>query len=59
MGIGTITFYAPETGKYAALGHGIADIDTKKLINVESGDLNSVKILSISKSSKLQVKKTN
>ena len=52
MGIGTITFYTPNTSKYAALGHGISDIDTGKLINIESGDLNSVKILSISKSSK-------
>ena len=29
-GIGTMTFYEPETKKYGALGHVISDMDTKK-----------------------------
>ena len=31
-GIGTITYYEPSTKKFAALGHGIVDIDTGKII---------------------------
>lgn len=29
-GIGTITYYEPSTNKFAALGHGIVDIDTRR-----------------------------
>ena len=36
-GIGTITYYNPENGKFAALGHGINDVDTKLLMPLESG----------------------
>ena len=36
-GIGTITYYDPESGKFAALGHGINDVDTKLLMPLESG----------------------
>ena len=31
-GIGTITYYEPSSQNFAALGHGIVDIDTEKLI---------------------------
>ena len=31
-GVGTITYYEPETKQFAALGHGITDNDTDKLI---------------------------
>lgn len=27
-GIGTLTFYEPETGRFGTLGHGISDVDT-------------------------------
>ncbi|MCL2840867.1 MAG: SpoIVB peptidase [Defluviitaleaceae bacterium] len=36
-GIGTLTFYNPQTGTFGALGHGIVDVDTKKLMSVRSG----------------------
>ena len=36
-GIGTLTYYNPETGAFGALGHGIMDVDTKKLISVRNG----------------------
>lgn len=36
-GIGTVTYYDPNTGKFAALGHGINDIDTHLLIPLQSG----------------------
>ena len=36
-GIGTLTYYNPATGTFGALGHGIMDVDTKKLMSVQSG----------------------
>lgn len=51
-GVGTMTFYEPSSGMFAALGHGIADIDTSELINIESGELTTTKILSIVKGQK-------
>ncbi len=38
-GIGTITFYDPESGVFGALGHGINDIDTLMLIPLASGSI--------------------
>lgn len=38
-GIGTLTYYNPNTKEFAALGHGITDIDSKTLIEVNEGDL--------------------
>ena len=35
-GIGTITYYDPESGKFAALGHGINDVDTKLLMPLDA-----------------------
>ena len=37
-GIGTLTFYDADTGKFGALGHGITDIDTGTLMSVKSGE---------------------
>ncbi len=48
-GIGTITYYEPDTQKFAALGHGIIDIDTQELITISSGELVTAKISSITK----------
>ena len=31
-GIGTMTFYDPQSGVFAALGHRINDVDTAKLM---------------------------
>lgn len=38
-GIGTITFVDPETGVFGALGHGICDADTGKLIAYGHGSV--------------------
>ena len=38
-GIGTVTFYCPETGVFGALGHGINDTDTALLMPLESGSI--------------------
>ena len=35
-GIGTITYYEPSSQNFAAVGHGIVDIDTEKLIKISS-----------------------
>ena len=36
-GVGTLTFYDPDTGAYGALGHGITDTDTAQLMPLASG----------------------
>ena len=51
-GVGTVTFYEPESKTFAALGHGIVDIDTKQLINISSGEFVTTKILNIQKGEK-------
>ena len=38
-GIGTVTFYDPVNGMFAALGHGINDTDTATLMPLESGSI--------------------
>ena len=48
-GVGTATFYEPESGKFASLGHGIIDADTEKLIEIASGEVVTANILSIIK----------
>lgn len=48
-GIGTVTYYEPSTGKFAALGHGIVDSDTEKLISIESGEVVTTKVIDIEK----------
>jgi len=52
MGIGTLSFVDKETGKFAALGHGVSDTDTKEKIQIGSGTLNTAKIVSITASKK-------
>ena len=51
-GIGTITYYEPSTKTFGALGHGILDIDTQKLISISSGEVVTSKIFSIEKGEK-------
>ncbi|MBS4191220.1 SpoIVB peptidase [Bacillus sp. FJAT-49705] len=50
-GIGTMTFYHPESRKYGALGHVISDMDTKKPIVVEDGQIVRSTVTSIEKGS--------
>lgn len=51
-GVGTMTFYEPSSGMFAALGHGITDIDTSDLITISDGELVTTSILSIVKGEK-------
>lgn len=50
-GIGTMTFYHPETKKYGALGHVISDVDTRKPIVVKDGQVVASTVTSIEKGS--------
>lgn len=43
-GIGTMTFYDDVNNTFGALGHGISDMDTKKLLTVEDGVIMNARI---------------
>ena len=51
-GIGTVTFYNPQDNVFGALGHGILDVDTKKLMKVKRGSITHANISSIKKGAK-------
>ena len=51
-GIGTLTFYNPETKKYGALGHGLTDVDTGTIYPTKGGEINGAAIVSVSKGKK-------
>ncbi len=51
-GIGTLTFYDPETGNFGALGHGIADSASGFLMDIEDGEVLSSTIVSVEKGAK-------
>ncbi|MBR3614265.1 MAG: SpoIVB peptidase [Clostridia bacterium] len=46
-GVGTMTFYEPESKCFGILGHGITDTDTSNLINIDYGELVTAKIVSL------------
>ncbi len=48
-GVGTLSFYCPETGIYGALGHAITDVDTGLLLSVEEGEILESRVASIEK----------
>ncbi|OIJ20319.1 SpoIVB peptidase [Anaerobacillus alkalidiazotrophicus] len=50
-GVGTLTFFHPNTNKYGALGHVISDMDTQKPIIVNDGQIVSSLVTSIEKGS--------
>ena len=51
-GIGTVTFYDSNSNSFAALGHGIQDVDTGELVKISSGKFVSATILDIEKGQK-------
>ena len=51
-GVGTLTFYEPSTRSFAALGHGIVDIDTGEIFDIANGELVGSKLISIQKGEK-------
>lgn len=52
LGIGTLTFYNPDTKKYAALGHSLSDVDNQYL---QHGNIYSSQIVSIKKASDKEI----
>ncbi len=51
QGIGTLT-YVDGNSVFGALGHGISDIDTGNLLNIQDGQLYETEIMGINKGSK-------
>ncbi|MEF9959689.1 MAG: SpoIVB peptidase [Niameybacter sp.] len=52
QGIGTLTYYDPESKVFGALGHGINDTDLKKLLPVKTGEVTKTAITAIHKGEK-------
>ena len=48
-GVGTLSFYIPETNQFACLGHGIVDNDTDSLLEIEDGNLTTTKVIEVTK----------
>lgn len=48
-GVGTLSFYEPSTNSFAALGHGIQDVDTEELVDIVSGEFVIADIVDIKK----------
>ena len=48
-GVGTLTFYDPATGQFAALGHGINDVDTARLMPLASGSIMETTVKAVRK----------
>ena len=48
-GIGTVTYYDPANGTFAALGHGINDTDTALLMPLESGSIMRARVSDVKK----------
>ena len=46
-GIGTVTYIDPVTGAYGALGHGVSDIGSARLLPVETGMLVAARVESV------------
>lgn len=50
-GIGTVTFYDDEAGKFAGLGHGVCDVDTGKIMPLNNGEAVRARVNGFYKSS--------
>lgn len=49
-GIGTVTYYDPETGNFGALGHGVNDTDSAQLVAMEQGRVVGSSVVKVEKS---------
>ncbi len=50
-GVGTLTYYEPNSKTFGALGHGICDVDTSVIMPINSGSIIDCSVTSIIKSS--------
>lgn len=48
-GVGTLSFYDPDTGRYAALGHAITDGDTGAVLSVSEGQVLRAQVVGVQK----------
>lgn len=48
-GIGTMTFYDPQSGVFGALGHGVTDVDTGKLLPLDHGSIMDAAVKAVKK----------
>ena len=48
-GVGTITFYEKNTGKFASLGHGVTETDENYILPITTGAITRTNIYSIKK----------
>lgn len=48
-GIGTMTFYDPQSGTFGALGHGVTDVDTGKLLPLDHGSIMDASVKAVKK----------
>ena len=48
-GIGTVTYYDPESGDFGALGHGINDMESGKLLPFAEGKLTGASVVDVVK----------
>lgn len=48
-GIGTMTYYDPDTGMFGGLGHPVSDVTTGELMPLSSGEITGAQIYSIVK----------
>ena len=46
-GIGTVTYYDPETGRFGALGHGINDLNSGSLMTFTGGSITDAEIVDV------------
>lgn len=49
-GVGTVTFYEPSSGLFGGLGHPVCDVDTGRIIPIQSGIAAEVRIKAFNKS---------
>ncbi len=48
-GIGTVTFYDPQTKVFGGLGHAVCDVDTGEILPLLSGEMADVKVTGYTK----------
>ena len=48
-GIGTVTYYDPETGCFGALGHGVSDPQTHELLPIRDGSVVDAQVTEVQK----------
>ncbi|MBE7011761.1 MAG: SpoIVB peptidase [Ruminococcaceae bacterium] len=51
-GIGTLTYYEPQSGSFGALGHGICDSASGKLVEIEGGEISRATMVALNKGEK-------